>query len=440
MAFNPPSIAEIIDREKTYIKEVLKSLNPTDQNTFLYSLLVAMANLSNDNNVQLKIDIIPNSFVTTCKTEEALQPFAEVKNVQRNLATVSSGKAVISGIAGSIIPIGANFLANNVKYRQSTTVEIAEQSIGISQISANGKTVTVTTISEHNFASNIPITISGCQTEAFNGTFNTVTVTGLTTFTYQIENSVTATETGGELTLTASATIAVLNLRSQSYGKDTILSNGDSLAIETQIAGVSNNAYTMYSGISGGADDEEFDEWKDRVIYRYQHPITYFNVANIKTAVLAISGNTRCWVKECTPKVGQVTVYFVRDNEENILPDSNEIAKAKSAISELLTVKDSDSDVFVYAPTAKVVNFNISDISPNTATMKTAISNNIKQFFDDNVDLGITLSLDKIKSAIQASFDLETGKQLDTYTLNSPNEDIVCGEGELPILGTITYS
>lgn len=438
MAFNPPSITEIIDREKTYIKEVLKSLNPTDQNTFLYSLLVAMANLSNDNNVQLKIDIIPNSFVTTCKTEEALQPFAKIKDVQKNLATISSGKAVISGIAGSVIPLGTNFIANNVTYRQSATVEIAEQSIGISNITANGKTVTVTTTSEHNFASNIPITISGCQTEVFNGTFNAVTVTGLTTFTYQIESSVTATETSGELT--ASATIAVLNLRSQTYGADTILNNGDSLAIETQIAGVSSNAYTMYSGISGGADDEAFDEWKERVIYRYQHPITYFNVANIKTAVLSISGNTRCWVKECTPAVGQVTIYFVRDNEENILPDSNEIAEAKQAVSALKTVKDSDSDIFVYAPTAKVVNFNISDVAPNTATMKTAISNTIKQFFDDNIDLGITLDLDKIKSAIQASFDLETGKQLDSYKLNMPNEDIVCGEGELPILGSITYS
>lgn len=437
MAFNPPSIEEIIDREKTYIKEVLKSLNPTDQNTFLYSLLVAMANLSNDNNVQLKIDIIPNSFVNSCKTEEALQQFADIKNVPKNLATISSGKAVISGIAGSVIPIGTNFIANNVTYRQSATVEIAEQNIGISNISANGKTVTVTTTSEHNFASNIPITIYGCQTEAFNGTFNTVTVTGLTTFTYQIESSVTATETGGELI--ASATIAVLNLRSQSYGADTILENGDSLVIETQIAGVSSNAYTMYSGISGGADDEAFDVWKERVIYRYQHPITYFNVANIKTAVLAISGNTRCWVQECTPAVGQVTVYFVRDNEENILPDSNEIAKAKQAISALKTVKDSDSDIFVYAPTAKIVNFNISDISPNTATMKTAINNAIKQFFDDNVDLGITLGLDKIKSAIQASFDLETGKQLDRYTLNMPDSDIVCGAGELPILGSVTF-
>lgn len=438
MAFNPPSIEEIIDREKTYIKEVLKSLNPTDQNAFLYSLLVAMANLSNDNNMQLKIDIIPNSFVTTCKTEDALQPFADIKSVPKNLATVSSGKAVISGITGTVIPIGTNFLANDVKYRQTATVEIAEQSIGISNISANGRTVTVTTVSEHNFASNIPITISGCNTEAFNGTFNTVTVTGLTTFTYTIENSVTATESSGDLI--ASATIAVLNLRSQTYGQITNLKNGDSLAIEGQIAGMNNNAYTMFSGISGGADDEAFEEWKKRVVYRFQHPITYFNVANIKTAVLAISGNTRCWVKECTPNVGQVTVYFVRDNDADILPDSNEIAKAKEAVEALRTVKDSKSDVFVYAPTSKVVDFNISNVVPNTATMKTAIENNIKQFFDDNVDLEATLSLEKIKSAIQSSFDLETGKQLDTYTLNNPSADIVCGTGELPVLGTITFS
>lgn len=177
-----------------------------------------------------------------------------------------------------------------------------------------------------------------------------------------------------------------------------------------------------------------------RVVYRFQHPTTYFNVANIKTAVLAISGNTRCWVKECTPNVGQVTVYFVRDNDADILPDSNEIAKAKEAVEALRTVKDSKSDVFVYAPTSKVVDFNISNVVPNTATMKTAIENNIKQFFDDNVDLEATLSLEKIKSAIQSSFDLETGKQLDTYTLNNPSADIVCGTGELPVLGTITFS
>lgn len=437
MAYNPPEITEIIDRLKTYVKEVLGDLNPTDQNNFIYSLIVAMANLSNDNNMQIKIDILPNSFVTTCKTAEALKEFASIKNIPQNLAEVSTGKAVISGIAGTVIPIGTNFLANDVKYRQNQTVEITEQEIKVNKVECNGKTVTVTTASNHNFASNIPITISGCETEIFNGTFP-ITATGEDTFTYTIDTVTTATEETD--VITAIGTVAVLDLRSQTAGANTILKNGDSLAIEEQIAGASSNAYTMFSGISGGADDEEFDSWKKRVVYRYQNPITFFNEANIITTVLGIEGNTRCWVLKCTPSVGQVTVYFVRDNDKNILPDSNEINEVRNALSKLRTVKDSDSDIFVYAPAPKVVNFTLSGLVPNTPTMRTAVENNIKQLFEDNVDLSKSLSLDKIKSAIQNSFDLETGTALDTYTLVSPSADIECEVGELAILGSITFS
>ena len=162
MAYNPPDIKTIIDRIKTDIKSVIKELNPTDQNTFIFSLVVAMAGLANDNNLQIKLDIIPNSFVTTCKDEEALEPFATLKNVPQKLATGSEGKAVISGLSGTTIPIGTIFLANEQRFRLQSSVSIGTQSIGISEITCNGKTVNVTTSSDHNFASNIQITISGC--------------------------------------------------------------------------------------------------------------------------------------------------------------------------------------------------------------------------------------------------------------------------------------
>lgn len=435
MAYNPPSTQEIIDRLKTYVKSVLGELNPTDQNNFIYSLIVAMANLSNDNNLQLKLDIIPNSFVTTVKTEEALEPFATIKNIPKNLAAISTGKAVISGEAGTVIPLGTNFIANDVIYKTKSSVEIDTQNILINEISCNGKIVTVTTVSNHNFASNIPITISGCETEIFNGTFP-ITATALNKFTYQIDEVTTATET---TTGIATGTIAVLEVRSQTAGKNTQLGNGDALAIETQIAGASSNAYTMFSDISGGADDENFESWKNRVVYRYQNPITYFNEANIITEAKKIEGVTRVWVLKCTPDVGQATIYFVRDNDADILPDANEIAIVKDRITALRTVKDSDSDIYVFAPTAKTVNFTISDVVPDTPTMKTAIQNSLRQFFQDEVDLSKSLSLDKIKSAIQNSFDLETGKKLDNYTLVAPTEDIVCSTGELAILGTINF-
>jgi hypothetical protein len=105
-------------------------------------------------------------------------------------------------------------------------LKFTEQVININKIECNGKTVSVTTASKHNFASNIPVTIAGCVTENFNGTFP-ITATGENAFTYNIEETTTATENIGS----ASATIAVLNLRSQSAGANTNLSNGDSLDI-----------------------------------------------------------------------------------------------------------------------------------------------------------------------------------------------------------------
>ena len=436
MAYNPPDIQTIIDRIKTDIKSVIGELNPTDQNTFIFSLVVAMAGLANDNNMQIKLDIIPNSFVTTCKDKEALEPFATLKNVPQKLATGSEGKAVISGISGTTIPLGTIFLANEQKFRLLSSVSIETQSIGISEITCNGKTVNVTTASDHNFASNIQITIAGCNTAEFNGSF-IITATDTNKFSYQINTTVTATETS---TGTATGTIAVLDLKSLETGASTNLANGDSLSIENQIAGVNQYAYTMFTEISGGTDDEAFEEWEKRVVYRYQNPITYFNEANIKNAVLSIAGNTRCWVLKCTPTVGQVTVYFVRDNDANILPDASEISKAKDAIVALRTVKDSDSDIFVYAPTAKTVNFNISNVVPDTPTMKQAIKNSIEQLFADKVTLSTDLTLNTINSAIGNSFDLESGAELQSYTLNSPSADISCSTGELAVLGTITFS
>jgi uncharacterized phage protein gp47/JayE len=230
-----------------------------------------------------------------------------------------------------------------------------------------------------------------------------------------------------------------LDVLSQTAGADTQLFNGDALAIETQIAGLSSNAYTMFSDISGGTNDETYEEWKERVVYRYQHPITYFNVANITTVAKSIEGVTRVWVQECTPDVGQVTVYFCRDNDVDIIPDATEIQQVKNAVDAMRTVKDDPADIFVYAPTKVAVDITFSSITPDTPTMRTAIINSIRQMFTNNIDLGTSVSLDKLKSAIQYSFDLESGKQLDTYTLTAPSTDIAVTSGQLAVMGTVTF-
>ena len=433
--YTPPTVDEIIARCKTYVKGELKELNPTDQNSLIFSLIVALANLSNDNNKQILLDILPNIFPQYCKSEESLENHAYIRNVPRNSATSSSGKATIQGEVGRVISMGSVFIANNQQFKTSNSVEIATEDIALSSLSVNGTLVTAVTASNHNLASNIKVNITGAEEEKLNGEY-TITVTGLNSFTYSIEDELQLTETEN---ISASADIAVLNLKSLNTGADTNLNNGDAVAISDAVEGVNANAYVQYSGISGGADVQSFEDWKENVVDDYRNPITAFNENNIRKAVLGVSGVTRCWVYPITPDVGQVTVFFIRGNDEDIIPDFNEISKVKEVVQNLRTVKDDNDDVFVNAPTKKVVNFNFTSILPDTPTMKTAIQNSLKQFFEDEIELGKNLTALDYNNAIGNSFDMETGTKLKSYSLSNPTSDISVNFGELPVLGEVTF-
>lgn len=433
--YTPPTVEEIIAKCKTYIKGELKELNPTDKNSVVYSLIVAMANLSNDNNKQILLDILPNVFPQYCKTEESLENHAYIKDVPRTTATSASGKATIQGTRGSVIPLGTTLFANNVQYKNQNTVSIQETVMSLSSLKVNGTLVTATTASNHNFASNIMVNISGAENPQLNGDFP-ISVNGLNTFTYNINEEVVAEETNN---LTSRANLAVLNLKCVQTGAETNLSNGDALSLSEQIEGVNSNAYTQYSGISGGTNIQSFNDWKDNVVNRYRNPITSFNKNNIEKTVLGVSGVTRVWVYPITPAVGQCTIFFIRGNDDDIIPDANEVEEVYQEVIELRTVKDNPNDVFVKAPEKKVVDFVFNKIVPDTPTMRDAIKNSLKQLFEDEIELGEDIDKLDYETAIKSSFDMETGSKLKSYSLENPKTDIEVDFGEFPVLGNVSF-
>lgn len=435
--YTPPDIDEIISRVKTYIKSELKQLNPTDQNSVIYSLVVAMANLSNDNNKQILTDILPNIFPQYCKTETALENHAYLRNVSRRQASQSSGTAVIQGNTGLSVPAGTTFIANSISYRVKNTADIIDKTLSISEIAINGTLATVTTASSHNLASGISTTIAGAESEELNGTF-IITVINETQFTYSISQSLVTTETTSGMT--ATVRVATLTLNSVETGANTNLKNGDTLDISDNIEGISSTAQVTYGGISGGEDIESFDSWQSNIISKYRNPITQFNANNIEATLKAIEGITKVWVKPCTPAIGQVTVYFIMGADEDVIPSSTMIERATEAVTALRTVKDDPSDVFVYAPTPKKIDFTFSSITPDTNAMRQAIKNSLTQLFSDEIELGETLTALTYNNAIGNSYDTTTGKKITAYTLTSPTEDVTVESNELPTLGDVNFA
>ena len=171
----------------------------------------------------------------------------------------------------------------------------------------------------------------------------------------------------------------------------------------------------------------------------YQNPVTPFNVAEITKVAKSISGVTRVFVYPITPGLGQVTVLFVRDNDPDIIPSSNEIDDVRTAILEIMPVNMSPNYLFVLAPTPKIVDFNFSTLVPNNTSMQEAIVNTLAETFAEQSQLGVTIPQHIYTCPIFETIDPTTGQQVQSFTLISPVGDIVLGPQEIAILGNVVF-
>ena len=72
--------------------------------------------------------------------------------------------------------------------------------------------------------------------------------------------------------------------------------------------------------------------------------------------------------------------------------------------------------------------------------MRTAIEENLKAFYQDEVTFETNITEDKYRSAIINTIDPETGDSLDSFTLSSPSGDIVVATDEIGVLGSVIFS
>lgn len=436
MAINlPDSADEVVQRSKTDVQRELVESNPFLQNSWLGALVTSFANRVYDFYLQLK-EAFKQSLPDTA-TGSILERWAAIWSILRNAATTASGNTVATGTATTSIPSGTLLASSDGKIYESTaSVVITATVISITSITRSGTTATVTTASNHGLASNVPMTIAGAVETDYNVSNAEITVTGLDTFTYQVSGSPTTPATG---TITGAHDSIQVPVTSQDFGASANQAADAELKLQSPIAGVDDSTKVDYGQIGGGTDQEIDSDLRVRLLERIQDPIAHFNVAEITSVAKDIAGVTRVFVQEITPAVGQVTVYFMRDNDDNPIPDASEIAAVDAVIQAIRPANTDSTDVIVGAPTGVSTDFIFTSISPNTSTMRTAITANLRQFFDEDTDVGVNIAEDAYRSAIFNTIDTETGAVLDTFTLTSPSGTITIASGEIGTLGNVTY-
>ena len=438
MALDLPETAdEVAQRSLTDVQRELTGSNPFLPQSWLGAIVIAAANRIFDFYIQLQ-QAVNLSFPDTT-SGEFLDRWASIYGVSRLAATQSSGNIVATGIATTIIAISTDYQSSDgISYTTTAAATITAQSLSVTSIIRSGDVATVTTAVDHDIASNVAVTISGADQTAYNGT-QEITVTAANEFIFTVSDTPITPATGTILAGFTAASVPVQSVDFETTEKTVNQLFDAVLTLGSPISGVDNDASVDFGTLDGGVAQESDIDLRNRLLSRIQNPVSNFSISDIENQARLIAGVTRVFVQPITPSVGQATVYFMRDNDVDPIPDASEVATVKDKILEIKPADMAVGDLIVNAPIAVPVIFGFASITPDTTTMESAITASLQQFFEEITEVGFDVDEDKYRSAIISTIDTETGDQLQTFTLNTPSGDIVVAEGEIATLASVSF-
>lgn len=289
----PETSEEVENRIKVDVAREAPDSNPYVQNHWLLALVVGFGRRIFDFYRDLKRSE-ENTFPDTASGDRAEQ-WGTIYGKTRIAGTQSSGSGVATGVDTTLIPLGTSLTSNSIDYTVTADATISAQVVDITSIARSGEVATVSTTSEHNLASNVPVTIAGAVETEYNVVDAAITVTGLATFTYPVAGSPSTPATG---TITAGFTSASVPVSSVDFGAVTNLTLDTPLTLQSPIAGVDDEISIDFGAVTGGTDLETDSALKARYLDRIQNPIAHFSVNDIISKAKEVTGVTRVFVEE----------------------------------------------------------------------------------------------------------------------------------------------
>lgn len=223
---------------------------------------------------------------------------------------------------------------------------------------------------------------------------------------------------------TTSLTLAIQAVTSGAAGNRLA---GQPMTLVSPLAGV--NSTATGSELSAGADIEDIESLRARLIARIQQPPHGGDAEDYVSWALEVPGVTRAWVYPLEMGPGSVSLRFVRDDDFTPIPDSTEVAAVQAYID---SVRPVTAKVYVVAPVAQPVNFSIQ-LSPNTSDIRASVTAAIQDFIRREAVPGGTLFLSRLDEAISSA----VGEN--HHVMSVPSTDVTSTTNQLAQLGTITW-
>lgn len=205
---------------------------------------------------------------------------------------------------------------------------------------------------------------------------------------------------------------------------------GAALTLTSPVVGIASSAQVAPGGTTGGADAEDTEALRARVLQRTRRIPAAGSVSDIVGWALEVPGVTRAWCFPRFPAVGSAGLTFATDDEPGgPIPTP---AKVAEVAAHLDTLRPVGGLLQVFAPSPLEVDLSIV-LQPSTQVVRDAVELALLDLFRRQAEPGAVLYVSHLREAVSGA----TG-EIDSVIV-SPIGDIVPTRGQLPVLGSLSF-
>lgn len=271
------------------------------------------------------------------------------------------------------------------------------------------------------------ITISGDP----NTTIPAGTIWLINNISYQQNNSVIISAD------TVNATVTAMTIGTAGNAP-----NDTELTPSSPIAGVT--GATVASMITEGTDAEKIDEFRDRIINKMRNPPQGGSATDYVTWALEVDGIKKAFAKRST--LGTVTVYPLRDiTGDNRIPDATLLQAVADYVSDPQR-RPLGATATAEASEEKIINVEISAVSPQDAFTKQNIEDAIRTYFfaaypkqyDSELDATNVVNIGDLWEAVRSAGATAANVEMNIVGIGQATS-YTLQIGEICKLGAITW-
>ncbi|KQP11149.1 hypothetical protein ASF28_08890 [Methylobacterium sp. Leaf99] len=205
-------------------------------------------------------------------------------------------------------------------------------------------------------------------------------------------------------------------------------------------AGLGENAVVDGQGLAGGADAEQREAFRARILARKRNPPqggSAFDYGTWAAEALGPGILRRAYVDSFSNDARSVWLCFTVNDQPDGIPVPAQVDLVQAYCDDPIR-RPVTARVFALAPIALPVDVRISGLSPDTLDIRASVEEEIAATFVDRAEVGTSVAVGFSRSWIQEGISRATGEE--RHELLLPAATVIATAGYLPVLGTVSYA